>query len=96
MFGIEQPIDSHMDHDMTKGFFPPEHPDLPISGCRKPVEKVVPVPPPIKPAERICGMLNAVIPTTDCPSGDCGCNSCDNQVEKQVENEETHEEDTYE
>jgi hypothetical protein len=91
IFGLEQKTDEHMDHDMSNGFFPPEHPDLPIAGCRKPVEKIVP-PPPIKPKERICGMLNAVIPTPVCPTS--SCNSCSSEVEAEVENEVEEERET--
>lgn len=96
MFGFERKIDENIHRDMSNGFFPPEHPDLPADGCRKPIEKVVPPPPSIKPKERICGMLNAVIPTPVCPA--TSCNSCHSEVEeKELEHEvEDESETTYE
>jgi hypothetical protein len=88
MFGFNTQMDENIEHDTSKGFYAPKYPDLDADGCSKPVEKIV-MPPPIKPAERICGMLNNVIPTSDCPTSEC--HSCSNEVGNEVEEDATYE-----
>ena len=81
MFGLNKQIDENIEHDTSKGFYAPKYPDLDADGCSKPV-----TPPPIKPKERICGMLSAVIPSTDCPASECNtCSEAEHGFEEESE-----------